>query len=397
MCRMNKKSVVSRKAKRPFRKTPAGRFTISFFSMFMSVFMVLEILDWCEIYVIEFMQKSKFLIYLVLVVIFALASFIISRKKEDTAEENDQGKSNPIEEIIRHAWDLGHYKSIILLGDALRQSNCIKNKNNLKLFIGKYVAESAQKIGDVASEATALIEDLGNTYLENREVRKASQSIEKGIKAIERVIGGGSRDVCQDGAYYIAIRGYRNLANSYALNEDKVAAETQLTIARQYTTKMVDEALKLQSLGDIEYSESKISRISADWNGAIGHLNASIEYYDQLCELYPSEENEKKREESTTKNYRELGYLYLETNARSQARDAVDHALKYAEKNKDYENLVLIYLCKAKLEKKEDPNGTGVSIALSEAEKYAGFVDASSVLEQLRIMKKDYQPLGAGK
>lgn len=378
------------------RKSPMGVFSLSFSTMFLGFHGVLEVFERFKIDLLTCFQESTFIIYLFIVIILALIGiigqmiFTNALPQQNTECTNkEQTNSDSIVEIVRHSFELGHHKDVILLGSALRQSTCLKNKNSIKIQIGHFVLEAARYCGDIETEAIALIEDIGNTHLENGEAPKAIEYISMGLEAITDKIAVLADDCITDSVYYIAIRGYRNLANCYSFNGKENEARQQLTTATTLANKINDQALKLQVMGDLEYAESKVSRITSNWKHTIKHLNKSVDFYDELCKRFPSPENERKRIESTTKNYRELGDAFFNINNYKSARKALQRGFDYATKNLDYENLVSICLLKATIANKTEPEGEGSSLAMSEAEKYIRFVDSPKILAKLEEKKKE--------
>ena len=378
-----------------FRKKPFGIFSASFVVLFGAPYAFLEVFDFLDLDPILYIQKNKGLIYLLLITICALISTILQirsnhaleiQKLKDDILETQKGES--IVEIIRQSSKLGHHNDVIHLGSALRQSTCLKNKNTLKIQIGHLVLEAARQCEDIENEAIAQIEDIGNTHLENGNVDKAIEHISAGIELISEKINGLEDGIEADLAYFIAIRGYRNLANCYSLKANETSARQNLNKAKILTANIKENALLLQIQGDLEYAESKISRITANWTHAVEHLNNSIQYYDELCQNFSSPANERKRRESTTKNYRELGDLHFKLNKITAARKALKQGFDNATKNLDYENLVSISLLKATIAKETEPDGEGASLAMQDAEQYIRFVDSPKILKKYEDTKK---------
>ena len=382
------------------RESLLGVFVASFATMFLAFHTLWQVFMSFNINLLAYIPRSDLSIYIFIVILLALTATILQMLSTNKLpqENKEQINSDSIVQLTRHSLVLGHDKDVILLGSALRQSACLKNKNNTKIQIGHCVLEAARNCNDIEAEATALIEDIGNTHLENGNAKEAIKHIEKGLSVIKEKIPVESNDCAADSVYYIAIRGYRNLANCYSYEKNKDAANEQLAIAKVLKDKIHDKALKLQVMGDLEYAESKISKITSNWQDTIKHLEDSIAYYDKLCEHDDSPENERKRMESTTKNYRELGEAYAMINEPYKARTALKQGSKYATKNLDYENLVSICLLKAMIASETEPDGEGVSLAIKDAEKHIQYVDSPKIIAKFEKTKKKLsKKTGAGK
>jgi len=328
-----------------------------------------------------------FLIVSVVALVWIIIKMALADKKSETIDADVAAKKqdDSIIELLKDTVKLNHFREVIQIGAALRQSTCLKNRNDLRIKIGEYVCIAARECGDVNSEAIALIEDIGNTYLDHGDVENAISRIRSGIELVE----GHIRELegCEpidetkiNDARFIAVRGHRNMANCYSKKNDVYNANSHINSADSHINQLTNEEIKLEVLADLEYSKSKVCRAVSDWNNAIKHLTKSIEHYDELCRSYDSEENKEKRTDSTIKNLRELADL---CHIVGKHRDA-DYYLKLgterALNNLDYDNYVRMRVIQANAALQYYSDSFKAQFAMEQAGKYIQWVDSKSTI-----------------
>lgn len=351
-------------------------------------------------------RESDLIIILLLTSIVCLFAAYLKARKGQNTEKPFQSRSSindSIIDLLDRSMGLKQYNYVVQLGTLLRRAPFLKSNNELRIKIGQTLLVAYREVKDRNNEAATLIEDIGNTFLENDNVEAAIQNIQHGINVINKQCEKlPLNSDALDDALYILIRGHRNLANcySYRASKDssnketyKTHATNELKIADDLIASIHSDEKKLPIEGDLLYARNKLDQITDNWDDAISHVKKSIEKYNKLCDSFPSAENERKRNNSTTKNYRELGILYLAKKDYQNACDSLLLGLEHADLTKDYENRVLVNLTFCKAEATFNPAGEEAKHYFQQATQDLPLVDSKKVHTEYEAVKQEFGSL----
>lgn len=302
---------------------------------FVSLFGIDSILVHYNIYILEY--SNSFLTFILLSFIVALIRiiFIISKFYNEKPEVMGVVNNDSLSGMIMEAYNDKRYAEVVKIGTALSEALWYSGRHSLRLEISSYVKDAAEKIDDYYTYSRMLIEDLGNGTLEMRKkVVEAIKFIESGLSV-----------AIDNNYWYLAARGYRNLACAYAYKyhkSNKSSCEDLSTALKYYELgckvceSIEDEKENLDALGSLKYALCKIKQLENDSKGAIESLKGAIDHYDNLSKKPGSELLSRDR---LVKIYREIGRLYLGT--QNNVKIGIDYlkkSIKMAEDQRDYSN-----------------------------------------------------------
>lgn len=378
-----------------------------------SLFSIIEMFEYFGFDFLGIFNNS-YIDFFMIVIILYLIGLLLNEKINDekpNAVDNKQvlltRNGDSILELLARTMKMARYKEVVQIGEALRKSSCLKNDHTLRIDIGCHVQVAANQCGDMNQEAIALIDDIGNTYLQDGHVKKAIENINKGINIIKKKIDSSTANNEQDldEVYYIAVRGYRNLANCYSKNKKIEDATRYIDEACAYIEKISDEEIKLRANGTIEYAKGKKSRTDKKIEDAICHIEKSIEYFNALCIYKDTEDNRAIRNESVIKNYRELGDLYRNVKNIDKAQENLNVGYAIAKEYDDHDNCVTICLIQAEIamgytskhtnkNTSNDPlSGVKAKDAISRAELSLRYIDTQRILDHYERVVGEYKEL----
>lgn len=306
------------------------KLAIYFGVSFIGLFSVYEVLEYFQIHILNFMV-TPWVSFLLLSIIIASARYIIYLLINlPSVGESSQGVNtddDSLVEMLKDAEAHSRWAEIIKIGSALSDVLWFTSRKNLRVVIGHFVEVAATQLNDNRTLAATLIEDLGNTVMGLGSPDKGIVYIKQGIEIAEK-----------NGYSFLTMRGYRNLANCYAMKNNPNQSEKYLQKAIDTISSITDEALKLEALGGIEYARCKTLEHSDRYDDALIALDASIDYYTKLSQKYP--ETESRNRDRLVKVYREKGVIYLKKNRTDLAKSALFEGLRRAQETLNHENIV---------------------------------------------------------
>ncbi len=304
---------------------------IYLFGTFIALYGLYEVLIFCKIDVLNVLV-SPFFVFLFISICIALIRFVVEILKIEDLDSSAsytlvENESDSLIEMLKEAEENARWAEIIKLGSALSDFLWYTSRKKLRLVIGGFVEVAATQLKDDKTLATTLIEDIGNTTMVLGYPDKGIDAIKKGISIAK-----------EHEYYYLVARGYRNLANSYALKNDSQRSGEYLKKAEESVTKIIEKAQQLEALGGIEYARCKTEEHRSNYDQALIALQKSIEYYEELSKLYPETDN--MNQDRLVKVYREMGIVLVKQGNVQDAKSILYEGLRRAQSTLNHENIV---------------------------------------------------------
>lgn len=344
---------------------------IYFVLSFIGLFGVYEILDHFKVSFLHSFD-AKWVIFLLLSIIVALGRYIIylllNMPPIVSQDQNVNEANDSLIEMLKDAEAHSRWTEIIKIGSALSDVLWFTSRKKLRLVIGGFVEVAATQVKDDKVLSATLIEDLGNTIM-------GLGYPDKGITYIKRGI-----EIAEKNHYsFLIMRGYRNLANCYALKNDPEQSEKYLNKAIAAASEITDEAQKLEALGGIEYARCKTLEHKEKYDDALLALNNSIMHYSNLGKQYP--ETQSRNRDRLVKVYREQGVIYLKQGNYQSAKTALLDGLRCAQETLNHDNIVrcCTLLAKIQLENGEVEPAEGM---LNIAKQHIDKIDTPTIRKE---------------
>ncbi len=302
---------------------------IYFVVSFIGLYSFYEVFDHFNITFLSFIV-APWITFVLIAIIIALGRYIVYLLKNIPKEENPQNvndENDSLLEMLKDAEAHSRWAEIIKIGSALSDVLWFTSRKKLRLVIGSFVEVAAIQIKDDKILATTLIEDLGNTVMGLGHPDKGITYIKRGIEIAEK-----------NNYSFLIMRGYRNLANCYAMKNDPIQSEKHLTNAMNAANGITDTAQKLEALGGIEYARCKTFEHSNKYDEAIAALDTCIGHYTELGKQFP--ETESRNRDRLVKVFREKGVIYLKQGCPELAKTALLEGLRSAQETLNHENVV---------------------------------------------------------
>ena len=187
-----------------------------------------------------------------------------------------QKKSDSIMDMLTYANDNKQYSEVIKIGTSVSDVLWSTSRKELRIKVGTMVAAAAFEVAAMSTNETdidyanrirakTLIEDIGNTKmcLHENNISDAIIAIQDGLELAR-----------EHSYFYEAVRGYRNLANCYALKarickknqqcgqakEELVHAQENVMCAEEIIPSISDENKQAEAHFDVEYAKAKIQK-----------------------------------------------------------------------------------------------------------------------------------------
>jgi len=313
---------------------------------------------------------GRYIVYLIM---------MISKPNEN--EKNTlqaESANDSLIEMLQDAEAHSRWAEIIKIGSALSEVLWFTSRKKLRVVIGKFVEIAATQLEDDKTLASTLIEDLGNTIMGLGNPDKGIEYICQGIQIAEK-----------NGYSFLIARGYRNLANCYALKNDAVNSEIYLNKATEAADEIVDEAQKLEALGGIAYARCKEYEHKQQFEDAITSLDNSIEYYKRLGKNYP--ETESRNKDRLVKVYREKGIIYMKMNKLGLAKQEICEGLRRAQETMNHENIVRCCTMIVKIELDEGEEFQSIEGVLNIAKQHIDKIDTPKIRKEYNDISRRFE------
>lgn len=306
------------------------KLAIYFVLSFIGLFSVHEVLEHFNIQFFSSLVKP-WITFLLLSIIIALIRYIVflltTVPKTGNESQVINADSDSLVEMLKDAEAHSRWAEIIKIGSALSEVLWFTSRKNLRVIIGHFIEVAATQLKDNETLASTLIEDLGNTVMGLGNPDKGIEYIKNGIEIAEK-----------NNYHFLIMRGYRNLANCYAMKNDATNSEKYLEKAIIATNNITNESQKLEALGGIEYARCKTFEHSNKFDDALNALDTCIKHYTMLSQKYP--ETKSRNLDRLVKVYREKGVIYLKENRLDKAKSALFEGLRRAQETLNHENIV---------------------------------------------------------
>lgn len=347
---------------------------------FVGLYGVYEVL---EHFNINFLSSitTTWVTFLLISIIIALCRYIIyllkNMPKVNSNSQNAYDSSDSLIEMLTDAEAHSRWTEIIKIGSALSDVLWFTSRKKLRLVIGGFVEVAATQMKDDKTLATTLVEDLGNTIMGLGYPDKGIAYIKRGIEIAEK-----------NDYTFLVMRGYRNLANCYAMKNDPRQSEKYINKAIVAANKITDIAQKLEALGGIEYAKCKTFEQSCRYDDALNALNASIEHYSNLGNQFP--ETKSRNRDRLVKVYRERGVIYLKKGCPDLAKEALLVGLRSARETLNHDNIVrcCILLVKIQLDDGEIQPAEGM---LNIAKQHISKIDTPSLCKEYNDISRRFE------
>ncbi len=148
--------------------------------------------------------------------------------------------------IITTLYNESKYLDVVRFGSTVSRYLWLNGHNNERIKIGKFVEDSASKVGRTSEQVSCLIDDIGWTYEIVGDTERAITNISSGIeKAVENQL------------FYLAAKGERHLSGieKHRGNPDKFAIH--LDNAKSYCTKIIDSSDRNEIEASLFLAEAK--------------------------------------------------------------------------------------------------------------------------------------------
>ena len=361
------------------RITIYWKLIIYFVASFIGLFSIYEVLDYFNKNFLSHIVVP-WITFLLIAIIIALVRyiiyFLINIPLKEEYGQNISTDNDSLIEMLKEAETHSRWAEIIKIGSALSDVLWFTSRKKLRFVIGGFVEVAATQIKDDRILATTLIEDLGNTVMGLGDPDKGIAYIERGIKIAEK-----------NNYSFLIMRGYRNLANCYALKNDPGQSEKYLDSAIAATTGITDAAQKLEALGGIEYARCKTFEHSNKYDEAIDALDACIDHYSNLGKQFP--ETESRNRDRLVKVFREKGVVYLKKGRSDLAKTALLEGLRIAQETLNHENVVRCcnLLVKIQLDNDEIQPAEGM---LNIAKLHIDKIDTPSIIKEYNDISRRF-------
>lgn len=325
----------------------------------------------------------------------------------------DQKKSDSIMDMLTYANDNKQYSEVIKIGTSVSDVLWSTSRKELRIKVGTMVAAAAFEVAAMSTNETdidyanrirakTLIEDIGNTKmcLHESNISDAISAIQDGLELAK-----------EHSYFYEAVRGYRNLANCYALKahickknqqngqakEELVHAQENVKLAEEIIPSISDKNKQAEAHFDVEYAKAKIQKESDKPDEAVKLLENCIKIY----------KDEQKKDETVkriyadrlVKIYREMSIIYMSIPGRQKAaRNSFKTGLQHAKDQQNHEDIVrcCTHLIELQLQYQFADTTNLVEHWINDGESNLNMVDTQKHIDDFKNAKHKWMNKGNG-
>lgn len=328
-------------------------------------------------------------------------------------EKTNQKKSDSIMDMLTYANDNKQYSEVIKIGTSVSDVLWSTSRKELRIKVGTMVAAAAFEVAAMSTNETdidyanrirakTLIEDIGNTKmcLHENNISDAIIAIQDGLELAR-----------EHSYFYEAVRGYRNLANCYALKarickknpqygqakEELVHAQENVMYAEEIIPSISDENKQAEAHFDVEYAKAKIQKESDKPDEAVKFLENCIKIYKD--EQDKDETVKRIYADRLVKIYREMGIIYMSIPGRQKAaRNAFKTGLQHAKDRQNHEDIVrcCTHLIELQLQHRFADTANLVEHWINEGESNLNMVDTQKHIDDFKNAKHKWMNKGNG-
>lgn len=222
--------------------------------------------------------------------------------------------------ILEEATQRKRYKEVVSIGTNLSLPLWYTGKYLLRIKIGHMIEFASAQLGDKATQALVLIEDIGWTNIRINNHKEGMENIMRGLGIANEI----------NDAYLIA-QAKRNLADINLIQSKELQSINDKTTAMNACKTFIDEAYSVATsmkksnkqkelLGNIWYTYSKYYLELGDDKEALVSLNESLKIYKEIGFT-----------EKQIKLYALKGKILIKEKSESLAIDAFQEGLRLAQ------------------------------------------------------------------
>lgn len=318
-----------------------------------------------------------------------------------------QKKSDSIMDMLTYANDNKQYSEVIKIGTSVSDVLWSTSRKELRIKVGTMVAAAAFEVAAMSANETdidyanrirakTLIEDIGNTKmcLHENNISDAIIAIQDGLELAR-----------EHSYFYEAVRGYRNLANCYALKahicnknqqqgqakEELVHAQEKVMQAEEIIPSIADKKKQAEACFDVEYAKAKIHKESDKLAEAVKCLKNCIRIY--RAEQDKDETVKRIYADRLVKIYREMGIIYMSIpGGQKDARNAFKTGLNHAKDRQNHEDIVrcCTHLIELQLQYRFADSAKLVKHWINDGESNLNMVDTQKHIDDFKNAKQKW-------
>lgn len=278
----------SKKQIKQLRLKEAGKqFAKIFGGLFLAIGTIITVLG--AVTNFNYLKANPFWITIILLLTVTVISlvYIINKLLNNQAEFIT--RVDLPKEIVRYITIMYKNKdflSVVRFGSPLSRFLLLRGNLNERIDVGRMVEDSASKKGIKKEQISALIDDIGWSYAEIGNYKKAITNINNGINK-----------ATQAGLFYYAAKGERHLAGISSKQNKKNEIENHLNNAWSHSNNITDESAKNEIVASLnlalaEYNYENENYVEAESkallakNGFINDKDRIVKVHSLLGSIY---------------------------------------------------------------------------------------------------------------
>jgi tetratricopeptide (TPR) repeat protein len=189
-----------------------------------------------------------------------------------TSDGPDQSLSNELVETVAKLYSKGDHIEVVRLGVVLSRPLWISGRYKQRVAIGRYLEDSAARLGLTREQVAALIDDLGWTNAVLGDIETGIGNVKHGIELAER-----------NALYYHAAKGLRHLGVIEQIyNKNASAAQRALEQAEVAARRITEPAQQLEMVAGIWFNRGEVLLQQGDCSQARDYATRALDAYSQL-------------------------------------------------------------------------------------------------------------------
>ena len=172
---------------------------------------------------------------------------------------------------IKIAHQRKRWEDVIRFGNILSRPLWVTGEYNLRVEIGKLVADAAAHSGRIKEQAFALIDDLGWTNHVLGNSGEAKRNIQHGIRLAQ-----------ENDEYFLVQKGYRHLSG-IAIDEGNLEeARVYLEKAKEFAMRINDVYKRKEAIAGLHVNEALIEVQRRNWEKALDQFRRAQDIYRDI-------------------------------------------------------------------------------------------------------------------